>query len=99
MEIEFKDCQKHLEKKEEDWENLCLRCGACCGAYDDPCLHLRKGKNNKFYCNIYHNRFGIRKTVRGELFRCVPIKQLLNTHWEEDRRCPYKKLQTQTLNI
>jgi uncharacterized cysteine cluster protein YcgN (CxxCxxCC family) len=92
MEIELKDCQKHLEKKEREWENLCLRCGACCGALDDPCIHLKKNKNDKSYCDIYPERFGIRKTIGGEIFKCVPIKQLLRLHWKNDYLCPYKKI-------
>jgi hypothetical protein len=91
MDIELKSCQAYLEKKEKEWEDLCLRCGACCGAFDDPCIHLKKNKNNKFYCDIYPERFGIRKTVSGQLFRCVPIKQILHTHWIKDYQCPYKK--------
>ncbi|MCF7869750.1 MAG: hypothetical protein K9L69_02500 [Candidatus Omnitrophica bacterium] len=91
MKTELKECQKHLEEKEKKWESLCLRCGACCGAYDDPCTHLQKDHTGKFYCDIYPSRFGVRKTVSGQLFRCVPIKQILHTHWRKDYHCPYKK--------
>ncbi|MFO8052684.1 MAG: hypothetical protein R6U54_01820 [Candidatus Omnitrophota bacterium] len=93
MEVELTNCQKHLEKKEQEWESLCVRCGACCGAFDDPCLHLKKDKFGNYYCQIYSKRFGIRKTLNGQLFRCVPIKKLLRTHWKNDHLCPYKKLQ------
>lgn len=91
MKVGLQDCQKHLAKKEKNWESLCLRCGACCGSLDDPCVHLKK-QNNKYHCEIYSERFGIRKAVSGDIFRCVHIKQLLPTHWKGDHRCPYKKL-------
>ena len=87
-----KDYFKCLEKKEKEWEKLCIRCGGCCGAYDDPCVHLKKRKNNEYYCEIYSNRFGLRKSVGGEEFNCVPIKEILNTHWKKDYLCAYKKL-------
>lgn len=83
--------KKHLKLKEKEWESLCIRCGGCCGAYDDPCLHLKKQRNNKYYCEIYTSRFGKRVTVDGEEFRCVPVKEILRTHWKNDRLCTYKK--------
>ncbi|MCF7873717.1 MAG: hypothetical protein K9L84_02190 [Candidatus Omnitrophica bacterium] len=99
MEVELKDYQKHLEEKEKEWESFCLRCGACCGAYDDPCTHLQKDQTGKFYCDIYPDRFGVRKTVSGHLFKCVSIKKMLQTHWKGDHLCPYKKLQKNCLGI
>ncbi len=93
MEAELKEYQKNLEKKEREWERLCLRCGACCGAYDDPCQHLKQDENSKYYCEIYPQRFGIRKTVGGDIFKCVAIKKLLSTHWRGSQRCPYKNTQ------
>ena len=84
--------QRYLKSKEQGFEDICLRCGACCGAYDgDPCLHLKKDKKGKYYCDIYPNRLGDRKTVSGEEFECVPIKEILNTSWDGDWRCAYKK--------
>ena len=83
--------QDTLKRKEEDWESLCIRCGACCGAYDDPCQHLRKDDKGKFYCAIYNERFGLRKTVSGDSFNCVPVKEIINTHWKNDHLCIYKK--------
>ena len=66
--------QNTLKRRQEDWESLCVRCGGCCGAYDDPCLHLKKDAQDKFYCTIYDQRFGSRKTVKGEQFNCVFVK-------------------------
>ena len=90
-----KDYLSCLENKEREWEKLCIHCGGCCGAYDDPCLHLKKTKDNKFYCEIYSDRFGTRKTVNGEEFNCVPVKEILNTHWKNDHLCTCKKFSKQ----
>ena len=83
--------QNILKQKQEQWELLCYRCGGCCGAYDDPCLHLRKNDQGKFYCDIYSERLGVRKTVSGEEFNCVFVKEIINTHWKNDHLCVYKK--------
>ncbi|NQT27995.1 MAG: hypothetical protein HQ570_00165 [Candidatus Omnitrophica bacterium] len=89
-----KDYLNYLKSKEKEWEKFCIRCGGCCGAYDDPCLHLKEGKK-KFRCEIYSERFGTRKSVEGEEFNCVPVKEILNTHWKNDYLCVYKKLSKQ----
>jgi len=86
-----KNCQDYLEEKESQWESLCIRCGGCCGAYDDPCIFLKKSKKGGFYCSIYNNRFGSRKSLAGEEFDCVPVKEILRTHWKNDYLCSYKK--------
>jgi uncharacterized cysteine cluster protein YcgN (CxxCxxCC family) len=83
--------QEVLKTKEQEWENLCLRCGGCCGAYDDPCAHLKKEKKGKFYCLVYTERFGTRKALSGEEFDCVPIRKILSTRWKKDYLCRYKK--------
>ncbi|MFA6281402.1 MAG: hypothetical protein WCY05_02735 [Candidatus Omnitrophota bacterium] len=72
------------------WEAICRRCGGCCGAFDDPCQHLKKDSNNLYICEIYLNRLGTRKTIRGENFNCVSIKKILNTSWKNDWLCAYK---------
>jgi len=83
---------KYLEEKEKDWESICLRCGACCGAYDDPCEHLKKDNQGLYYCDIYANRLGKRKTVSGDVFWCVPVKEILHTWWPGCHLCSYKKM-------
>jgi uncharacterized cysteine cluster protein YcgN (CxxCxxCC family) len=66
----------YLELKEKEYESLCLRCGKCCGALDDPCENLEKLPSGAFACKSYSNRLGIRKTIKGNYFTCVPIKDL-----------------------
>lgn len=88
---ELKRYLRHLKFKENEWENLCIKCGACCGAYDDPCRHLKKSGNNKFYCRIYSNRLGTRKTIGGEEFDCVLVKEIMYTYWKNDCLCACKK--------
>ena len=90
-----RDYLEHLESKERGWEDLCTRCGGCCGAFDDPCLHLKKDKKGEFYCEIYFKRFGTRTSVEGEEFNCVPVREILDTHWKKDYLCVYKKLSKQ----
>ncbi len=80
------------ERQLKEWEMACLRCGACCGvAEGDPCEHLIKTSDNKYSCSIYENRFGLRKTVKGRIFRCVPIRDILHESWAGDACCGYKK--------
>jgi len=84
----------YFKNKEEELGNLCLRCGACCGAYDgDPCRHLKKDESDKYYCEIYNSRFGLKKTVKGNSFHCVPVKEILNDSWFRSVKCPYKEIQ------
>jgi len=86
------DYYNYMGKKEEEHEALCRRCGACCGAYDDPCSHLKKDNNGKYYCDIYSNRFGPRVTVEGDKFDCVPIREIIHQHWPKDYLCAYKRI-------
>ncbi|MFA5005238.1 MAG: hypothetical protein WC561_03810 [Candidatus Omnitrophota bacterium] len=68
--------QKQKEEQEQ-YESLCRRCGACCGAYSgDPCLNLEKEPSGKYRCKVYENRIGMQKTVSGKNFACVPIRDL-----------------------
>ena len=77
--------------QQDRWESLCGRCGACCGTKDgDPCEHLGRSEDNKYFCRIYENRFGLHKTVSGKPFKCVPIRQILHTSWPGDECCGYK---------
>ncbi|MBF0490441.1 MAG: hypothetical protein HQL15_07450 [Candidatus Omnitrophica bacterium] len=80
------------KKEEERWEALCGRCGACCGAFDkDPCVHLSRDELKKYYCTIYENCFGIKKTVNGNDIVCGSIRTILHSHWPGDDCCGYKK--------
>jgi hypothetical protein len=85
--------EQYLRKKDQEYERLCLRCGACCGALEpDPCAHLKKDEKGKYFCEIYPERLGLRKTVRGKFFLCVPIKKILDRSWSGSYNCIYKKL-------
>ncbi len=65
-----------LEALSLDFEALCKRCGACCGAYDDPCRNLIRSRDGKNWeCRSYLNRFGPQKTVSGAEFNCVSIRE------------------------
>ncbi|HPN56904.1 MAG TPA: hypothetical protein PLD92_08655 [Candidatus Omnitrophota bacterium] len=78
------------KEQQRRWESLCLRCGACCGAFDgDPCEHLQSESSGRFFCRIYEERFGIRKTVGGRLFRCLPIREILHDSWPGREACAY----------
>ncbi len=80
-------------KSEKELEDLCIRCGACCGSMDgDPCEHLWRDIDNKYFCEIYHNRLGAHKTIYGTKLECVPITEKLHEDWIGQHNCPYKKL-------
>ena len=80
-----------LESKEREWESRCLSCGSCCGALEDPCEHLARLSEGKYSCRIYENRFGVHKTIKGNLFKCVPLREILHSRWPGDECCGYKK--------
>jgi uncharacterized cysteine cluster protein YcgN (CxxCxxCC family) len=69
--------RSYLELKEKEYESICLMCGKCCGLLNDPCQHLQKLSANTYSCRIYDNRLGLHKTVKGNNFTCVPIKDLV----------------------
>jgi len=80
------------QKQFTAWEAACLRCGACCGAFDsDQCEYLTREKDGAYYCAIYENRFGVHATTGGKPFRCVPLRDILHQSWPGDLRCIYKK--------
>lgn len=81
--------QEWLKMRERDWEKQCHHCGACCGAFDDPCEHLAF-KEGRSFCCVYEKRLGIQKTLKGESFICVSIRQKMGTSWPGDERCGYK---------
>ncbi|MFA5362698.1 MAG: hypothetical protein WC335_05560 [Candidatus Omnitrophota bacterium] len=82
--------QKQREYAEE-YESLCRRCGACCGAFDgDPCANLRKSAdNNGYFCKVYDTRLGPQKTVSGKPFTCVLIRENLKKSSLPFPGCPY----------
>jgi hypothetical protein len=82
--------QEWMQTRERDWEALCCHCGACCGAFDDPCENLMF-RDGKSFCRVYENRLGVQKTIKGEAFACVSIRQKMGTSWPGDERCRYKK--------
>lgn len=87
--------QDWLFSKTAEWEAKCTNCGACCGALEDPCEHLRKDPAGWYFCEIYHQRFGEHRTVSGKAVRCVPIREKLakGHSWPGDEHCGYKKTQ------
>ena len=92
----IKFLNNYFLNKEKEYEQLCNRCGACCGAYDgDPCVHLKKDNKGRYYCAVYPNRLGDQKTVSGEDFECVPISEIINNSWPGGHLCAYKRLAAQ----
>lgn len=82
----------YLKKAREENESLCRRCGACCGVSEkDPCVHLEKKADGTYFCAIYDKRFGIHKTVNGNEFKCVPLRNILSGFWYGAVNCGYKR--------
>ncbi|MDP3790034.1 MAG: hypothetical protein Q8R48_06510 [Candidatus Omnitrophota bacterium] len=82
----------YLRKQEEqfrEYEGRCLRCGECCGVNGtDPCANLIKQSDGKYYCSVYENRLGPQKTVSGNVFNCVTIRDVVR-FGVSYRSCPY----------
>jgi len=90
---EINHYEERLKAQRQEYESLCLRCGACCGAFEvDSCSHLEQDESRKYLCDIYENRLGIQKTKGGRDFMCVPIRSILFKHWLGSWRCAYKKV-------
>lgn len=88
-EARFHELQK---KQEKAWDAACNRCGACCGVTEgDPCENLGKDSEDKYFCRIYEHRFGLRRTVGGREFQCVPLRWIMHQTWPGDHLCSYKK--------
>ncbi|MDP2939338.1 MAG: hypothetical protein Q8O13_04560 [Candidatus Omnitrophota bacterium] len=84
--------EAYQDRKSQDYEALCKRCGACCGALDkDPCEHLKLAGDETYICDIYEYRFGLRTTVGGKKFLCMPIRRILFKTWSGSEFCAYKK--------
>lgn len=73
----IREYESHLKQKEREYENICIRCGECCGATDgDPCVNLIYDELKQYYiCKDYDNRLGKQKTISGKTFTCVPIEE------------------------
>jgi uncharacterized cysteine cluster protein YcgN (CxxCxxCC family) len=85
--------EEYFYNQQKAYEDICVRCGACCGAYDgDPCEHLVRKEDGTYYCRVYENRLGRQKTVNGTVFECVPLREIIHETWVGDERCAYKKL-------
>jgi hypothetical protein len=84
------DYEAYMREKELAWESQCKRCGACCGAYADPCEELRKDEQGKYYCASYEHRFGMHSSKGGLRFKCVPVRTILHRHWDHEHLCAYK---------
>ncbi|MCP4648974.1 MAG: hypothetical protein GY853_02675 [PVC group bacterium] len=81
-------------RKEKEFEDICLRCGNCCGIQDDPCVHLVEQPEGKYLCDIYASRQqGKQKTHSGNLIKCVFIREILYKDWPGNWNCAYKKKQ------
>ncbi|NTV28994.1 MAG: hypothetical protein HGA80_02815 [Candidatus Omnitrophica bacterium] len=78
------------ELRQKEWESRCRNCGACCGATEDPCEHLKRQDNGTFCCRIYADRFGPHRTLSGQECICVPVRSKLGRSWPGDERCGYK---------
>jgi hypothetical protein len=88
------DDQKYrlwLESREKAQDAACLRCGACCGAMDDPCEHLYREETGTYACHVYETRLGEHRTLSGKTFRCVPIREKKGQSWPGDEQCGYKQ--------
>ncbi|MDD5347958.1 MAG: hypothetical protein PHT59_05030, partial [Candidatus Omnitrophica bacterium] len=72
-------------RKEQEWEACCTRCGACCGAFEDPCVHLGTDAQGNRFCRIYAERLGPQHSIGGRHFVCVPIRRVLHSRWKNDR--------------
>ncbi|MFA6216469.1 MAG: hypothetical protein WDL87_02300 [Candidatus Omnitrophota bacterium] len=69
---------RKLEEQFKEHEQLCRRCGMCCGLSDgDPCAQLADVGAGQYTCKIYDKRFGLQRTVSGKVFHCVPIRENL----------------------
>ena len=91
MSSELNDYNTWTEAREREWEALCLNCGACCGASEDPCEHLKRDASGKYFCDTYPNRLGAQRTVSGDAMVCVPIRRKLQGSWPGDEGCGYKE--------
>ncbi len=83
-----------LQAKQKDrWENICRRCGACCGVVDgDPCENLVQIKDRVYICKDYENRLGEHRTRSGQVMKCVNIRDILHKSWPGADKCAYRRM-------
>ena len=82
----------YLKRAAAEYEERCLRCGACCGLLEnDPCTELVRAGDGRYECRIYADRFGLRQTVHGHQFLCTSVRLVLGGSWAGSYKCPYKK--------
>jgi len=85
--------EKYANSKQAANEALCNRCGACCGVFEnDPCIKLKRGPDNRYFCSDYENRMGPQTTVNGNIFKCVTLREIRSGSWPGSWKCGYKKL-------
>lgn len=73
--------QQKQKEQFTQYESLCKRCGACCGAFDgDPCVNLIKDKEGRCFCKEYDSRLGPQRTASGKVFNCVMIRDNISKY-------------------
>ena len=81
--------QSYMSEKQKRYEDICLRCGKCCGADTaGQCRNLIKQDDGKFYCSNYEHRLGQQLTIDNKTFTCIPI-DLLVKHGTAPEGCAY----------
>ena len=91
---------KDKKERERVWESYCdpgKGCGtACCFFNGSPCTELEFLDPEKKIgrCRIYDKRFGRRKTIKGDVFQCVPIHVYMQFH-SVPARCGYEGIEVE----
>jgi len=81
--------KQFLQEKDQKFESICKRCGECCGSLDDPCTNLQENGDGTYLCNGYDDRLGPQKTVSGNEFTCVSIREHI-AHKSLRQNCSYR---------
>jgi len=89
--MDSRDLDSYFERKDSQFEQICKRCGSCCGIENDPCEELVKLDGAMCVCRDYEHRIGLHKTVSGKTFHCIPITELLHGQ-ALPPHCAYLKL-------
>ncbi len=84
--------QEYQKEREDAYEAACLRCGACCGVYEnDPCVKLFRESDGRYTCSDYENRYGMQRSIHGNEFKCVSLRRIRFASWAGSWRCGYKR--------